>query len=158
MAALLAQASVVCELAAVSRIISCYFLSHGIAPMRKYIKKAGSEVVAVQLQLDTDGFTYRKWGGVQTCKRGDWVVNNGGDVYTVDAEVFASTYREVSPGLYHKEAPVWAVVADADGAIRTKEGLTNYRKGWYLVYNDAERKEGWAISPEKFHSMYEPVA
>lgn len=126
--------------------------------MRKYIKKAGTPVVAVQLQLDTDGFTYRKWGNVQTCKRADWVVNNGGDVYTVDAKKFATTYREVSPGVYEKVAPVWAVVAEADGSILTEEGLTNYQKGWYLVYEDAEGREGYAMRPEKFHSMYKPVA
>lgn len=126
--------------------------------MKKYIKKASVEVVAVRLRLDTDGFTYRKWGHMQTCKRGDWIVNNGGDVYTVAAGTFASTYREVSPGVYKKVAPVWAVVADADGSMHTEEGVTNYQKGWYLVYNDAKGKKGYAMSPKKFHSMYKPVA
>ncbi len=60
---------------------------------RKYVKRVGIPVVAVRLDLDTEGFTYRKWGGVQTCKRGDWIVNNDGDVYTVDRETFERTYR-----------------------------------------------------------------
>lgn len=57
-------------------------------------------MVAFQLDLDTDGFTYRKWGAEQRCKRGDWLVDNGGDCYTVGAEAFARTYRRVSPGAY----------------------------------------------------------
>ena len=43
----------------------------------KYVKRSDQVVVAVQLALETTGFTYRKWGGVQTCKAGDWIVNNG---------------------------------------------------------------------------------
>lgn len=50
-------------------------------------------VVAVPLELETDGFTYEKWGSVQRCKAGDWVVNNGGDIYTVDRQTFERTYR-----------------------------------------------------------------
>ncbi len=74
---------------------------------REYLKKATSTVVAVRLDLETDGFTYEKWGGTQTCKPGDWLVDNDGDVYTVDAAVFARTYRPVSPGLWRKVTPVW---------------------------------------------------
>ncbi|MFN8570813.1 MAG: hypothetical protein U0132_02075 [Gemmatimonadaceae bacterium] len=127
--------------------------------LKKYVKRAESDVVAVQLALELEGFTYQKWGGSQRCKANDWVVNNNGDVYTVDAEVFAKTYREVSRGVYRKVAPVWAVVADEPGVIPTKEGKTKYEKGWYLVYNDAEAKEGegWAVSPDKFEEMYAPA-
>ena len=57
-------------------------------------------VVAVQLDLDTDGFTYFKWGAEQQCKRGDWLVDNEGDIYTVDGEVFSKTYRNAGPGTY----------------------------------------------------------
>ena len=39
--------------------------------LRRYIKKADQFVIAVQLNLDTDGFTYDKWGSVQKCKKGD---------------------------------------------------------------------------------------
>jgi hypothetical protein len=56
---------------------------------RRFIKRADQFVVAVQLDLDTDGFTYQKWGIVQRCKPGDWIVNNDGDYYTVDKETFA---------------------------------------------------------------------
>ena len=45
-----------------------------MTPRREYRKKTASTVVAVQLDLETDGFTYDKWGGTQTCKQGDWVV------------------------------------------------------------------------------------
>jgi hypothetical protein len=57
-----------------------------VAELTKYLKKTASQVVAVQLDLETDGLTYQKWGGTQTCKAGDWIVNNDGDVYTVDRD------------------------------------------------------------------------
>ena len=79
---------------------------------RQFVKRAGNEVVAIQLTLDTEGFSYRKWGGVQTCKPGDWIVQNNGEVYSVDRETFAHTYREQSPGRYLKVSPVWAERTD----------------------------------------------
>jgi hypothetical protein len=128
-----------------------------MAVRRRYVRRAGTEVVAVQLDLDTDGFTYRKWGAEQTCKRGDWIVNNGGDVYTVDRETFALTYRAQSPGRYRKVTPVWAERADRDGAIRTKEGITRYRAGAYLVFNDEAGEDGYAMGAPSFEAMYEPA-
>ena len=70
--------------------------------LKKYRKKANLAVVAVQLNLDIEGFTYHKWGAEQRCKPGDWLIDNQGDVYSVDREVFANTYRLLSPGLYVK--------------------------------------------------------
>jgi len=113
--------------------------------------------VAVQLDLDTDGFTYQKWGGTQRCKRGDWVVLNRGDTYTVDEEVFARTYREVAPGQFVKTAKVWAERAERDGAIPTKEGVTHYVVGDFLVFNDEQGIDGYAVSAAKFEAMYEPI-
>ena len=63
----------------------------------KYVKRDTEFVLAVQLDLETAGFTYEKWGGTQTCKAGDWIVNNAGDTYTVDRDSFARTYRATSP-------------------------------------------------------------
>jgi hypothetical protein len=125
--------------------------------LKPYRRKAGSEVVAVRLDLDTDGFTYRKWGGTQTCKRGDWLVQSDGDVYTVDADTFAETYRQVRPGLYEKAAPVWGRLAEEPGQIRTKEGTTDYDAGDFLIYNDPEGRDGYAMAAERFKSLYEPV-
>ena len=90
-----------------------------MAELTKYQKKTASQVVAVQLDLETDGLTYQKWGGTQTCKAGDWIVNNDGDVYTVDRETFARTYGAVSSGIYEKVAPVWARLAEQPGQIAT---------------------------------------
>lgn len=58
---------------------------------RKYKKKPTSFVTAVRPDLDTKGFVYNKWGGEQVCKRGDWLVNNNGDTYTVSRGSFAKT-------------------------------------------------------------------
>ena len=128
-----------------------------MAARRKYRKKATASVVAVQLDLDTEGFRYRKWGGTQTCKAGDWLVNNDGDVYTVDRETFERTYELKSPGVYVKTTPVWAEVAGQAGEITTKEGVTHYDAGAYLVYNEPDGGDGYAVEADSFEEMYEPV-
>ena len=125
--------------------------------MLKYLKKTTSLVLAVRLDLETDGFPYQKWGGTQPCKAGGWLVNNDGNVYTVDRETCARTYRAVSPGAYEKVAPVWAEVVEKPGQIATKEGVTHYKAGAYLVYNDPDGKDGYAVEAEAFEKMYKPA-
>ncbi len=122
---------------------------------RRYRKKADQFVVAVRLQLDTAGFTYRKWGGEQRCKPGDWLVDNQGDIYTVDGEAFAKTYRCKGPGIYVKTTPIWAEVADRPGSVATKEGRSHYGVGDYLVYNNPDGTDAYCITAAKFESMYE---
>jgi hypothetical protein len=121
----------------------------------KYVKRASQFVVAVQLDLETDGFMYRKWGSIQTCKRGDWLVYNNGDIYTVDGETFARTYRPTGPGTYVKVSSVWAEVAAEAGEVRTKEGSTHYESGDYLVYNEPDGGDAYAVSKSAFEQMYE---
>ncbi len=122
---------------------------------RRYRKRADQFVVAVQVDLDTDGFSYRKWGAQQRCKRGDWLVDNGGDIYTVDRDVFADTYRKVDAGKYVKTTPVWAEVATEAGSVVTKEGESNYEAGDYLVYNNEDGSDAYCVDAAKFESMYE---
>lgn len=124
---------------------------------RQYVKRPSQFVVAVQLDLDTPGFTYKKWGDTQTCKRGDWLVSNDGDVYTVDADAFARTYESSGPGTYIKRRPVWAEAASEAGAVRTKEGATHYQAGDYIVYDQPDGGDGYAVSKDKFERMYEPL-
>jgi hypothetical protein len=126
--------------------------------LRRYRKRADRPVVAVRLDLETDGFTYTKWGGEQRCKRGDWLVDNDGEIYTIDNDVFDRTYRRIAPGQYVKTNRVWARVATEAGRIKTKEGLSAYQPGDYLVYNDAKGEDGYCMSPEKFAGMYEEDA
>lgn len=120
----------------------------------KYIKRAGQSVVAIQLALETGGFTYQKWGGSQRCKAGDWIVNNGGDIYTVDEDTFARTYRATGPGTYAKTTPVWAEMAVTAGEVQTKEGVTHYQAGDYIVYNEAHGGDGYAVARDEFERMY----
>ena len=122
---------------------------------RRYRKKPGQFVTAVRIDLETHGFVYRKWGGEQRCKQGDWLVDNDGDVYTVDADVFAATYRELSPGVYLKTNAIYAKQADGDGRITTKEGASEYRAGDYIVSNNADGSDGYCMTAEKFEAMYE---
>jgi hypothetical protein len=128
-----------------------------MATRRQYVKRQTQFVVAVQLDLDTTGFTYKKWGDTQACKRGDWIVNNNGDTYTVDSESFARTYKSNGPGTYVKSAPVWAEVAAAAGSVRTKEGATHYQAGDYLVSNEETGSDAYAVSKAEFERMYEPL-
>ena len=125
--------------------------------MQKYRRKQKTLITAVRLDVETDGFEYQKWGGTQRCKRGDWLVNNQGDVYSIDADTFELTYRNVTPGVYEKDAPVWAVEAESAGTITTKEGATSYHAGDFIVYNQPEGKDGYAVAKDFFHSLYEPV-
>ena len=65
---------------------------------RRYVRRPDRPVAAVRLALETDGLIYRKWGGEQRAKAGDWIVDNEGDVYTVDADVFARRRRSGRSG------------------------------------------------------------
>ena len=120
----------------------------------KYVKRPTQTVVAVQLALETTGFIYRKWGAVQRCKPGDWIVDNDGDVYTVDRSTFKRTYRKVRTGSYRKTTPVWAEVAAVAGSVKTKEGRTHYRRGYYLVFNEKHGGDAYAVSAKDFKAMY----
>ncbi len=124
---------------------------------RRYRKRDEARVAAVQLDLDTDGFTYEKWGATQTCKPRDWLVDNAGDVYHVDREVFERTYERQPSGLYKKTAPVWAEQADRAGWVETLDGRTWCEAGDYVVSNDPEGRDRWAVKAEKFEETYEPL-
>jgi hypothetical protein len=111
----------------------------------------------VRLALDTDGLVYRTWGGEQRAKPGDWIVDNDGDVYSVDADVFARTYRRTGPGAYVKVTPVWAERAERAGSVATKEGASHYEPGDYVVSNDADGGDAYAMSAATFEALYEPA-
>jgi hypothetical protein len=123
-------------------------------PLLKYRKKTTKPVVAVRLELEQLAFTFFKWGARQRAKPGDWLVDNDGDVHTVDARSFARTYRRVGPGRYLKTAPVWARVATEPGRIRTREGTTGYLRGDYLVSNQRNGADSYAIPRRRFLAMY----
>jgi hypothetical protein len=126
-----------------------------MAIRQRYKKKAECFVIAVQLNLDTEGFTYHKWGSEQRCKPGDWLLDNEGEIYSVDSRVFTKTYRKVRPGVYVKTTPVWAEVATISGSVATKEGKSDFKEGDYLVYNNEDGSDAYCVSAAKFESMYE---
>ena len=72
----------------------------------------------------------------------------------VDRVSFGRTYRQVGPGVYVKKTPVWAEVAAAAGRVKTKEGSTGYKRGDYLVFNEKNGADGYAVSAKKFKRMY----
>ena len=121
---------------------------------QRYVRRPDRPVTAVRLALDTDGLVYRKWGGEQRAMPGDWIVDNDGDVYTVDADVFARTYRRTGLGTYVKAKPVWAERARQAGSIQTKEGVTHYGAGDYIVSNNDDGSDEYAVTAAKFESLY----
>lgn len=122
---------------------------------RRYRRRPGLPVVAVQLKLDTEGFRYKKWGEEQRCKANDWLVDNNGEVYTVDADSFARTYSAEGRGTYVKTGKVWAEQAAEAGRVATKEGGTNYESGDWLVSNEEDGSDAYAVSAKKFEESYE---
>ena len=121
---------------------------------RRYVRRPDRPVAAVRLSLDTDGLVYRKWGAEQRAKPGDWIVDNDGDVYTVDAEAFARTYRKTGTGAYVKTTPIWAERAQSAGTVETKEGVTHYEAGDYVVSNNSDGSDGYAITAATFEALY----
>jgi hypothetical protein len=122
---------------------------------QRYRRKPDQAVTAVQLALQMDGLHYRKWGDMQHARAGDWLLDNGGDVYTVNAETFARTYRQVGPGRWLKSAPVWAQQAAQAGNVATQEGRTHYQAGDWLVSNTEDGSDAYAIAAAQFVQMYE---
>jgi len=124
---------------------------------RKYKKIEKQIVTGVQLSLETSGFNYTKWGSEQHCKAGDWLINNDGECYTVDQDSFANTYTEVAPGQFIKTTAVWAIQAEVSGFINTKEGQSAYMAGDYLVSNNEDGTDSYAVAQTKFEKTYTPV-
>ena len=124
---------------------------------RYYRKKKNTTVSAVQINLDTEGFTYEKWGGQQRCHRGDWLVDTNDDCYTVSDSSFKRTYRQESPGRYVKHTLIRATKACVSGKLRTQEGETAYSAGDYLIDNNDDGSDAYAVSEQKFHELYELV-
>lgn len=122
----------------------------------RYRCKPDQFVIAVQLNLQLSAFAYRKWGGEQHAKHGDWLVDNDGDVYTIDQQSFAKTYRRLRPGVYLKTTPVWAERASQAGVVQTKEGESHYAAGDYLVSNNQDGSDAYCMTAEKFTTLYEP--
>lgn len=129
--------------------------NEGSEQARYYRKRKNTTVTAVQLDLDTEGFTYTKWGGEQRCRRGDWLLNSDTDCYTVSDSSFQKTYREESPGRYVKHTLVRATMAVKSGKISTQEGETAYSAGDYLIDNNGDGSDCYAISEQTFHELYE---
>ena len=123
---------------------------------QRFRRKPDQAVTAVRLALEFDSLVYRKWGHEQRARPGDWLVDNAGDTYTVAADTFERTYREVGPGRWVKSTPVWAERATQAGSVQTQEGRTNYQPGDWLVSNAEDGSDAYAIAADRFAQLYEP--
>lgn len=122
---------------------------------KQYKKRVDQFIVAVQINLDTEGFSYLKWGGEQSCRPGDWLVNNNGESYTIGNQSFLNTYKSVAPGQYVKTTPVWACQASEAGKLKTNEGYVEYLKGDYIVTNNSDGTDAYTVAGNAFDKMYE---
>lgn len=123
--------------------------------MKKHYRKRNDHfVIAVQLNLETSGVQYEKWGGTQQCNAGDWIVENQGECYTISADSFAKTYQCISPGLYKKIADVTAEQSSESGKVDTNEGVTHYSAGDYIVQNRGDSRDSYAVDRKVFENMY----
>ena len=122
---------------------------------KPYRKKSEFYVTAVQIDMELESFNYTKWGGKQSCKAGDWLVNNNGEVYTVEKNYFAIHYQQVSPGVFNKIGQVWAEEASEDGILNTIEGKSEYSTGDYLVFDRKKGGQGYPVKKAQFELMYE---
>ena len=111
----------------------------------------------MQLDLVTQGFTYKNWGSTQHAKSGDWLVKNGDDTYTIDQKVFEKTYTDLRETSYKKTAYIWAEKATEAGSVKTKEGEAHYKAGDYIVSNNEDGSDRYCVTATKFHEMYEAV-
>jgi hypothetical protein len=64
-------------------------------------------------------------------------------------------YPIAGPASYVKTAPVWAERAEQSGTISTTEGATTYLAGDYLVSNDVDDHDRYAIAAITFERLYE---
>ncbi len=53
-----------------------------------------------------------------------------------------------------KTTPVWAERAQSAGSVKTKEGATHYEAGDYVVSNNPDGSDGYAIAASKFEALY----
>ena len=125
----------------------------------KYRKRSDRIVTAIQINLKLEGgrLGYHAWGGDQEAKEGDWLLENDGECYTVDKDTFAETYERndlAGPNRYFKKGAVWAHIAHEDGSIPTKEGETRYKAGDYIVSNNEDGTDSYAVEKRKFEDMY----
>ena len=50
--------------------------------------------------------------------------------------------------IFVKTTPVWAEIATEPGMVKTKEGVTNYSAGNYIVSNDEQGTDSCAVCPK----------
>ena len=114
-------------------VMLLWFSLHGLMPTcleheierhmrQRYRRKADQLVTAICLALDFDGLDFRKWGDSQHADPGDWLVDNNGDVHTVDADTFTRTYQQVSPGRWIKVSDHRRRQCDHAGRAHTLPG------------------------------------
>lgn len=66
-------------------------------------------------------------------------------------------FHEFMVALYRMITSVCAEVAERDGVVKPKEGVTHYKVGDCLVFNEEAGEDGYAVTAPSFEAMYKPV-
>ncbi|RLB39096.1 MAG: hypothetical protein DRH30_10435 [Deltaproteobacteria bacterium] len=97
---------------------------------------------------------YRKWGGDQVAKPGDWLVFSNDSTYTIDADEFEKTYERVSDGVYQKSSLTYARELVGNGSWPTLEGDSDYSEGDYLCASNPKMNDAYPVDRGVFLDTY----
>lgn len=104
-------------------------------------------VQATQLEED---FTWTSGTGSSLKGvRGDWLIKDGFEVWTVAQSTFTTTHQEVSPGWYKKVSPALLLLLDCDLTVESLEGPSSGAKGDILA--GGESGNVWIMSADKWN-------
>jgi hypothetical protein len=93
-------------------------------------------------------------GSALSARAGDWRLSDGVEEWTVEADIFARTYRRLPDGRFTKDAPVDAARTDRPLDVPTCEGVARAEAGdWVLRGVDGEL---WTVTDAYFRSTYTP--
>lgn len=112
------------------------------------------EITAIQLRMP---ITYELWGGTQTGKVGDWLVEKGNDTYTIDGTEFATSYQKhlTKHATYFKAEHIEAYEVRCDGYIETLEGRSKFKAGDYLACSPTGKT--WCLTAKTLAEYYDLV-
>lgn len=121
---------------------------------RRYKRKGNEVVIAIQLDLDTEGFSYQKQGAERRCNAQDWLLSDRSGTYAVDDSTFARAFEEIGVGQYTMVGIVRAKVSDSAGHIRVGQRKVPHEPGDYLVWDESTQSIGYAVPKDWFEASY----
>lgn len=114
-----------------------------------------SRLVVTATRLDERKIWRTATGSNLTAQPGDWLLCDGNDNWTVAADVFRATYRNLGGDQYAKFTIVRARQLSSRTTINTLEGPSLAEPGDWLVGNPGG--DAWPVPRADFGRRYEKV-